>query len=148
MAIRYANRIEEKLQGDKAEVWLEKMFKSRIDHFNTEASQTDIDRYIISAFTRMRFCHKDHRLDFDQKSAPSKALREKGLKPWFKCDNRKSIELKTIFGHWSTLGFYKDENVLALDTGCLWGGSLTAARIDLDKIKIVSVECAGSSIKL
>jgi bis(5'-nucleosyl)-tetraphosphatase (symmetrical) len=45
-------------------------------------------------------------------------------------------------GHWSTLGFYKDENILALDTGCLWGGKLTAARIDSDEITIVSVDCS------
>ncbi len=141
MAIRYAKRVEEKLQKNDAEVWLKKMFKNGIDRFNRESSKTDIDRYIISAFTRMRFCYKDHRLDFKQKGAPTQALREKGLKPWFESENRKDIELKIIFGHWSTLGFYEDENVLALDTGCVWGGTLTAARIDGDEVEIVSVEC-------
>jgi len=141
MAIRYARRVEEKLKNDHAEVWLKKMFKSGIDRFNRESSKIDIDRYIVSAFTRMRFCYKDHRLDFNQKGAPTQALREKGLKPWFESENRKHIELKTIFGHWSTLGFYEDENVLALDTGCLWGGALTAARIDGEALEIVSVEC-------
>ncbi|WP_415406226.1 symmetrical bis(5'-nucleosyl)-tetraphosphatase [Sulfurovum sp. CS9] len=141
MAIRYARRAEEKLQNDHAEVWLKKMFKSGIDRFNRESSKTDIDRYIVSAFTRMRFCYKDHRLDFNQKGAPTQALREKGLKPWFESENRKDIHMKIIFGHWSTLGFYEDEHVLALDTGCLWGGQLTAARIDKDEIEVVSVEC-------
>ena len=141
MAIRYARRVEEKLQNDHAEVWLKKMFKSGIDRFNRESSKTDIDRYIVSAFTRMRFCYKDHRLDFDQKGAPTQALREKGLKPWFESENRKDIHMKIIFGHWSTLGFYEDEHVLALDTGCLWGGQLTAARIDRDEVEVVSVEC-------
>lgn len=141
MAIRYAQRVEKKLQGDHAEVWLEKMFKSGIDRFNRESSKTDIDRYIVSAFTRMRFCYKDHRLDFDQKGAPTVALRVKGLKPWFESENRKDIHMKIIFAHWSTLGLYKDENVLCLDTGCLWDGALTAARIDGKKIEIVSVEC-------
>jgi len=89
----------------------------------------------------MRYCYGDHRLDFDQKGAPTDALRAKGLKPWFECDNRKEIDLKIIFGHWSTLGFHHDEHVLALDTGCLWGGQLTAARIDSDEVEVVSVEC-------
>ncbi len=142
MAIRYARRVEEKLQNDYAEVWLKKMFKSGIDRFNRESSKTDIDRYIVSAFTRMRFCYKDHRLDFDQKGAPTVALRVKGLKPWFESENRKEIHMKIIFGHWSTLGFYEDEHVLGLDTGCLWGGQLTAARIDRDKVEVVFVECA------
>lgn len=144
MAIRYAGRIEKELQSDDAEVWLEKMLKSRIDRFSRASSATDMDRYIVSAFTRMRFCYNNGRLDFDEKGMPAEALREKGLKPWFKCEDRKPIELKTIFGHWSTLGFYQDDNVLALDTGCLWGGSLTAARIDLDEPRIVSVECGGA----
>ncbi len=146
MAIRYAKRVEEKLQGDHAEVWLKKMFKSGIDRFNRESSKTDIDRYIVSAFTRMRFCYKDHRLDFDQKGAPTVALRVKGLKPWFESENRKDIHMKIIFGHWSTLGFYEDEYVLGLDTGCLWGGQLTAARIDRDQVVVVSVECGNRAL--
>ena len=109
--------------------------------FNRDASLIDMDRYIVSAFTRMRFCYGDHRLDFDQKGPPTDELREKGLKPWFECQNRKDIDLRIIIGHWSTLGFYEDEHVLALDTGCLWGGKLTAARIDSDEVEIISVEC-------
>ena len=146
MAIRYAKRVEEKLQSDHAEVWLEKMFKSGIDRFNRESSKTDIDRYIVSAFTRMRFCYKDHRLEFDQKGAPTVALRVKGLKPWFESENRKDIHMKIIFGHWSTLGLYEDEDVLGLDTGCLWGGQLSAARIDGDEVEIVSVECENKKL--
>ena len=141
MALRYAKRIEEKLQGSEAKYWLKQMFKHGIDRFNRKSSPVDIDRYIVSTFTRMRFCYGDHRLDFDQKGTPTDALREKGLKPWFECDNRKEIDLKIIFGHWSTLGFYHDDNVLALDTGCLWGGKLTAARIDSDEVEIVQVAC-------
>jgi len=144
MALRYAKRIEEKLQGSEAKYWLKQMFKHGIDRFNRKSSPVDIDRYIVSTFTRMRFCYGDHRLDFDQKGTPTDALREKGLKPWFECDNRKEIDLKIIFGHWSTLGFYHDDNVLALDTGCLWGGKLTAARIDSDEVEIVQVACEAT----
>ena len=141
MAIRYSERIEEKLQSDDIEVWLGKMFKSGVNRFNRESDCLDIDRYIMSAFTRMRYCYGDHRLDFDQKGTPTQALREKDLKPWFECKNRKEIHLKIIFGHWSTLGYLNNDNVLSLDTGCLWGGKLTAARIDSDEVEIVQVEC-------
>ncbi|HFQ61026.1 MAG TPA: symmetrical bis(5'-nucleosyl)-tetraphosphatase [Epsilonproteobacteria bacterium] len=141
MALRYAKRVETKLQSHDAKTWLKAMFKEGSKKFDRTASSLDIDRYIMGAFTRMRFCYNDHKLDFDQKGAPTDALREKGLKPWFECENRADIDLKIIFGHWSTLGFYHDENVLALDTGCLWGGKLTAARIDVDEVEIVQVEC-------
>jgi len=141
MAMIYAKRVEERLKCDDVEIWLKAMFKNGINRFDRDSSSIDIDRYIMSAFTRMRYCYGDHRLDFDQKGAPTDALREKGIKPWFECDNRKDVDLKIIFGHWSTLGFYHDDNVLSLDTGCLWGGSLTAARIDTDEVEIISVEC-------
>ncbi len=141
MAMMYAKRVEEKLQSDHASVWLEQMFTQGQKRFNRDASLIDIDRYIVGTFTRMRYCYADHRLDFDQKGPPTDELREKGLKPWFECQNRKDIDLRIIMGHWSTLGLYEDEHVLALDTGCLWGGKLTAARIDIDEVKIVSIEC-------
>ncbi len=144
MAIRYAERVEKHLQSDDVAVWLEKMFKSGVNRFDKDSSSLDIDRYIMSAFTRMRYCYVDHRLEFDQKGAPTNASREKGLKPWFECEDRKEIHLKIIFGHWSTLGYLNNENVLSLDTGCLWGGTLTAARIDTDEIQAVSVACKGA----
>ncbi|MCO4844946.1 MAG: symmetrical bis(5'-nucleosyl)-tetraphosphatase [Sulfurovum sp.] len=142
MAMMYAKSVEEKLQSDHADVWLEQMFTQGQKRFNRDASLIDIDRYIVGTFTRMRYCYADQKLDFDQKGAPTDELREKGLKPWFECQDRKDIDLRIIMGHWSTLGFYEDEHVLALDTGCLWGGKLTAARIDSDEVQIVSVDCA------
>ncbi len=146
MALEYAKRVEEHLQRDDAKIWLKQMFKHGIERFNRDASAIDIDRYIVSSFIRMRFCYKDHRLDFEQKGEPTELLNEQGLKPWFECENRKDIHMKIIFGHWSTLGYYQDENVLSLDTGCLWGGELTAARIDKDEVEIVSVSCNNSTI--
>jgi bis(5'-nucleosyl)-tetraphosphatase (symmetrical) len=146
MTMTYAKRIEEKLQQDDVKIWLKAISKKGVNRFNRDSSSIDIDRYIMSAFTRMRFCYGDYRLDFDQKGTPTDKLRTKGLKPWFECDNRKEVDLKIIFGHWSTLGFYHDENVLALDTGCLWGGKLTAARIDSDEVEIVSVKCDSINV--
>ena len=145
MALEYSKRIEERLKRDDVEIWLTQMFKHGIERFNRDASAIDIDRYIVSSFVRMRFCYKDHRLDFDQKGAPTELLRKKGLTPWFKSESRKDIHMKIIFGHWSTLGFYHDDHVLALDTGCLWGGELTAARIDKKEVEIVSIDCNNST---
>lgn len=141
MAITEARRLEARLQGDDASGWLEQMFKMRVDRFDAQASEVDRDSFSINAFTRMRFCHEDLRLDFDQKGPPTSALRDEGLLPWFEIKTRPDIGLKSIFGHWSTLGLYEDDEVLALDTGCLWGRQLSAARIDRVQPEIVSVEC-------
>jgi len=142
MAIEYAKRAERELQGDHVSSWLKKILKSSTERFDRNASSMDIDRYIVSSFTRMRYCHKNHKLDFEQKGSPSDMLKDKGLIPWFECPQRREVELKIIFGHWSTLGLHCDNNVLALDTGCLWGRELTAARIDSKKVEIVSVDCS------
>jgi len=142
MAIRYALRIEKKLQGQNYKAWLKHMYKVSSNKFSPQASSMDIDKYILSAFTAMRFCEDDGRLNFKQKGPPSEyKVFKKGLKPWFACPTRRSTTLKVVFGHWSTLGYYQDSNVLALDTGCLWGKALTVARIDLDEPKIVQVNC-------
>lgn len=141
MAIRYAAHLETQLQSANAPLWLEKILKKNAGRFDRKADIIDIDRYLMGSFTRMRFCFKDHRLDFDQKGPPSEALKEKGMVPWFLSSNRKTIDLKIVFGHWAALGFYQDENVLALDTGCIWKGKLTAARLDVPSAQIVQAEC-------
>jgi len=143
-AREYARRIEAKLQSPHAAEWLARMFAHGSPRFDRKAKPEDIDRYIISAFTRMRYCYNDHRLDFKQKGAPTPELAAKGMKPWFACENRKEIELKIVFGHWSTLGLYRDANVVCLDTGCVWGRELTAMRLDDGSETIVQVRCDGA----
>ncbi len=144
MALHYAKRVERKLQSDQGAAWLEQVMKEGKDRFDRKASEIDIDRYIVSSFTRMRFCHTDGRLDFKQKGAPSKKLREKGLIPWFLCPKRKTIDLHILFGHWSTLGFYSDEQVTAIDTGCVWGGELSALEISKRPFRRQSIVCDGA----
>ncbi len=144
MAIEYAKRIENKLQSNRIQRWLKCIIKEDNGGKNREVRDINIDKYIISSFTRMRYCYDDNRLDFKQKGAPKEQFEKKGLRPWFACKNRREIDLKIIFGHWSTLGFYHDEHVLALDTGCVWGGKLTAARIDSDDIEIVQIACEAA----
>ncbi len=141
-AITYAKRIERRLQGKNYGAWLKQMFKKSSNKFDAKASPLDIEKYILSSFTRMRFCEDDGRLDFKQKGSPSTLKVEfKGFKPWFACPTRKELGMKVVFGHWSTLGFYHDTHVLALDTGCLWGRALTAARLDTPEPIILQVQC-------
>ena len=144
MAVKYASSIEKKLQSSSAKSWLSSMFKRNSNFFDKKGSELDRDRYILSSFTRMRFCDKNGKLDFYQKGKPTNYKTNKGLTPWFECSIREPIKLKIIFGHWSTLGYFYNGEVLCLDSGCLWGRALTGARLDTKEPKIVQVKCGKS----
>jgi bis(5'-nucleosyl)-tetraphosphatase (symmetrical) len=71
----------------------------------------------------------------------------KGLMPWFQVPGRRSRDLNIVFGHWSTLGMREERGVLALDTGCVWGGRLTAARLDEEAIRIYQLPCKAAAVR-
>jgi bis(5'-nucleosyl)-tetraphosphatase (symmetrical) len=88
-------------------------------------------RVVVNAMTRMRFVTPDGRMELrapGAKGPPEKA--PPGTLPWFAVPGRKSADRLIVFGHWSALGFRQTDNVLALDSGCLWGGQLTAVRLE------------------
>ncbi|KIM04367.1 MAG: diadenosine tetraphosphatase [Sulfurovum sp. AS07-7] len=141
-AIAYASRIEHNLKQNPKE-WLTQLGNLSIDSIQSVTNDIELDAYIVSSFVAMRFCLMDGRFDFEQKDSPRNIkLKNLRLKPWFKVKNRKEIELKIIFGHWSTLGYYEDNNVLSLDTGCLWGRKLTAVRLDTTQREVIEVDCS------
>lgn len=94
-------------------------------------------RFIVNCFTRLRYCSPQGKLALSAKGAPG--TQPSGMIPWFQIPDRASRENTIIFGHWSTLGLHLQDNVMALDTGCLWGGSLTAVRLE-DK-RVFSLPC-------
>lgn len=142
MASQAAKKIEKRLHSDSYGAWISSMFDKSMDHFDASASELDRERYILSSFVRMRFCHDDGRLEFRQKGAPDPLhIEQKGLVPWFACPTRKKIKPRIIFGHWSTLGYYSDSSVCCLDTGCVWGGTMTVMQIDGKREKVVHIKC-------
>jgi len=94
-------------------------------------------------FTRMRFCDKNGRLTFTEKNNPSKA--PDGLLPWFTVPKRKNSDVRIVFGHWSTLGYLNEDNLLAVDTGCVWGGELTAVKITNKKTERSCIACQAAT---
>ena len=141
-AVRSAKKIEKRLHSDDYGKWLSSMFDKGPDRYDSSMSEKEKEQYILSSFIRMRFCHRDGRLEFKQKGSPdSTQVKEQGLMPWFLCPTRKEIAPRILFGHWSTLGYYRDESVCCLDTGCVWNGRLSALRLDGEKEKLVQVEC-------
>lgn len=96
-------------------------------------------RVIVNGMTRLRFCTPDGRMDFAVKGEPEKA--PPGFLPWFAAPQRRSADHVLVVGHWSSLGLRMEPNLLALDTGCLWGRCLSAVR--LEDRRLFQVDCAG-----
>lgn len=102
-------------------------------------------RVVVNAMTRMRFVTPDGRMEFRAPGAKGPPERgPAGCVPWFDAPGRKSADHLIVCGHWSALGFRQTENLLALDSGCLWGGSLTAVR--LEDRRAFQMPCRRSAI--
>ena len=100
-------------------------------------------RVIVNAMTRMRFCSPDGAMDFRFKGEVAKA--PAGCMPWFQVPGRRSADAVLVTGHWSALGLKVTTNLMALDSGCLWGGSLSAIRFE-DRA-IFQVDCSKKEIR-
>jgi bis(5'-nucleosyl)-tetraphosphatase (symmetrical) len=95
-------------------------------------------RMIVNVFTRLRYCTADGAMDFHHKGALG--TQPAHLLPWFDVPGRNSADATVIIGHWSTLGLINRPDLVALDTGCLWGGELTTLR--LEDRQVFAVQCA------
>lgn len=96
-------------------------------------------RFIINVLTRLRFCDAQGQMDFHTKDGAAGA--PAGFMPWFEVPGRRSASTPIAFGHWSTLGLINRPDLLALDTGCIWGGQLSAMRIDGHRRELIQVQC-------
>jgi bis(5'-nucleosyl)-tetraphosphatase (symmetrical) len=96
-------------------------------------------RFIVNVLTRIRFCTVDGVIEL--KSKDGAALAPHGFRPWFDIPGRRTAGTPIACGHWSTLGLVNRADLLAIDTGCVWGGLLTVVRIDGGRRDIVQVRC-------
>ena len=144
-AKQYAAEMEVALRGENIASWLTHVYGNKPRRWSDDLQAYERHRYILNAFTRMRYCdRKDGALNFSLNHAPvyrSKLKKRNKKVPWYLWKKRKQIPLRIVFGHWSSLGYYQDENVIALDTGCVWGGQLTAVRLDQPTVTAVSQYC-------
>lgn len=108
--------------------FLANMWGSQPAAWSDDLQGWDRLRVIVNATTRMRFCHADGTMDFRSKGPPENGA--EGCMPWFQVPGRKSADHAVVCGHWSALGLRLEHNLLALDSGCLWGGALTAVRLE------------------
>ena len=136
--IEYAAEVEKKLRGDNYVEFLEKMYGDKPRKWSIELSGKKRRRFIVNCLTRMRMIRKGGALDFSHKGPPEGA--EKGLIPWFTAENARWRGTRIVFGHWSALGLIVNNDLIAIDTGCVWGRQLTAVRLDSGPT-IVQVRC-------
>jgi len=133
-----AQEVESALRGAGRRDFLAAMYGNRPDCWSEGLKGFDRLRVIVNAMTRMRLCTPGGRMEFSHKGEP--ANYPAGYLPWFDVPLRKSAASTVICGHWSALGLKVEHNLLGLDTGCLWGGALTAVR--LEDRTIFQVSCA------
>ena len=132
-----AAEAEAALQGAHYREFFEQMYGNVPVAWDDGLQGVERLRVIVNAFTRLRYCSPEGEMEFHHKGAPG--TQPAGLLPWFEVQGRKSAGTAIIIGHWSTLGLINRPDLIALDTGCLWGGKLSAIR--LPDRQVFSVQC-------
>ncbi len=127
-ALGYAAEVECVLHGENYLDFLKHMYGNLPDHWHDDLTGFDRLRVITNAATRLRICSATGQMEFKFKGELEDI--PAGYMPWFDVPNRATQGTQVIFGHWSALGLQQRENIYALDTGCLWGGKLTAMNIE------------------
>lgn len=127
-ALRLAREVERALQDDGYEAFLRKLYGNKPDRWRDSLAGTKRLRVIVNAMTRMRICTPAGRMEFTHKGKPFHL--PAGYVPWFSVPSRRSGGTTVLCGHWSALGLMAAPGVIALDTGAVWGGGLTALRLE------------------
>jgi bis(5'-nucleosyl)-tetraphosphatase (symmetrical) len=138
-----AGEVEQLLRGPDLGGFLPLMYGNQPALWSEQLAGAERWRHVINVLTRIRFVHADGGLDFKIKEGAGAA--PPGLVPWFEFPERASAGTPIAFGHWSTLGLINRPQLLSLDTGCVWGGALTAARVDGGRRELVQVRCAPAA---
>ena len=131
-ALSHAKEVETVLQGAAYQDFLRDMYGNTPNFWHDDLLGIERLRAITNAMTRMRICTEEGALEFDFKGELQDI--PAGYLPWFDVASRKSNDTQIICGHWSALGLQQRANIFALDTGCLWGGKLTAMCLETQKI--------------
>ena len=125
--IQLAQEVEAALQSDDVKDFLQHLYGNSPARWDLGLIGYDRLRVVVNALTRLRFCTVDGEMEFASKEGVGAA--PVGCMPWFEVPGRQTANVTVAFGHWSTLGHRNGDGVMALDTGCVWGGCLSALRL-------------------
>ena len=130
------------LRSPEGGEFLHSMYGNTPDHWRDDLQSTERLRVVVNALTRLRFCTAQGVMEFDSKEGAGAS--PEGFMPWFDVPGRRTAQDTVAFGHWSTLGWLGRDDVIGLDTGCVWGGCLTALRLGHDggAHERIQVQCA------
>lgn len=136
-----AREVEAELQGPDWKAFLGDVFGNAADRWHDGLTGIERHRVIVNALTRLRFCSAEGVMDLKTKEGLGSA--PDGVMPWFDVPGRRTADVTVVCGHWSTLGLVMRPDLMALDTGCVWGGQLTAARLARDPAEraLVQIDC-------
>jgi bis(5'-nucleosyl)-tetraphosphatase (symmetrical) len=137
-----AAELESVLRGPAWTEFLQNMYGNEPAQWNDALSGSARLRVIVNALTRLRFCSAEGVMEFETKDGSAAA--PAGFMPWFDVPGRRTAKLTIAFGHWSTLGWLSRPDLLSTDTGCVWGGCLSAVRIGATTAdrELIQVRCA------
>lgn len=139
-----ASEVEAVLQGPGRQAFLADLAGNEPAAWSDALKGQDRLRCIVNAMTRMRFCSPDGQMEFKHKGPPGNA--PEGALPWFAIPGRARDSHTVLAGHWSALGLHQVPGFVGLDTGCLWGGKLTAYRLEDGKVfQVNAVEARKSA---
>jgi bis(5'-nucleosyl)-tetraphosphatase (symmetrical) len=139
-AVQLAHEVESALLTDARNLF-DNMYGDEPNKWSESLQPADRLRFAINVFTRLRICTAEGRVELKMKG-PGRDVRLP-WRPWFEHENRRSRDVRVIFGHWSARGLVRSNGAVGLDTGCVWGGSLTALDLDSPDAEPVSMPCAG-----
>jgi bis(5'-nucleosyl)-tetraphosphatase (symmetrical) len=139
-ALALATEVEDVLRGPTLADFLAEMYGNQPAQWDDSLTGADRLRVIVNAMTRLRFCTPDGVMDLRASGGLHDA--PPGFLPWFEVPGRKSADITIAFGHWSTLGFLQRPDIISLDTGCVWGGCLSALRLGAGGAnELIQVKC-------
>jgi bis(5'-nucleosyl)-tetraphosphatase (symmetrical) len=134
-----ATEVEDVIRGPAMADFLHVMYGNEPARWHDSLTGVSRWRMVLNALTRIRYCAADGTLEFATKDGTAEA--PPGYFAWFDVPGRQTQGTPMAFGHWSTLGLQVRPDLLALDTGCVWGGALTAVRVDGGRREVIQVAC-------
>jgi bis(5'-nucleosyl)-tetraphosphatase (symmetrical) len=138
--LRLAAEVEDVLRGPGLVDFLSEMYGNQPAQWDDALKGADRLRVIVNALTRLRFCTPEGVMDLKSSGGPADA--PPGYLPWFDVPGRKTADTTIAFGHWSTLGLLQRRDIISLDTGCVWGGCLSALRLVAPRAyELIQVKC-------
>lgn len=145
LALELADELQRALRAPDWKQTLAQWYGNEPRRWSADLKRADRQRVAFNAFTRIRFCTPSGDMEFDCSKGPDAA--PPGYLPWFDAPDRRTADATIVFGHWAALGLMLKDNLIGLDSGCVWGNRLSAVRLAslAHERQVVQVECDGCS---